>query len=389
MFLRHVLGHVLGFLLILAASVLPGVGQTRPNSRATYSIAGSVSDDTGQHRMENIRVDLKQVTGVPVNTTFTRGNGEFEFTGLPNGEYVIDVAVKDYEPVQLRVTISGLGRREMNIFLTRPATVVNSNSGASISAHELSVPSKAHEEYVKGLNLMYGKSDYRGAIVQFQRAIKDFRSFYEAYAQEGNAYLRLGEMASAEEAMRKSVDLSSGQYSNALFMLAAFLTEAKRYSEAVTFARQGIAVDDSSWQGPFELARALLGLQQMEEAEKSAIQARNMKPDNPPVYLLLANILIQRRDYPALLKDLDAYLKLVPSGPEADQARKTRDDLQAFMQKADNQIRASAQEKVHPETQNSTRANAPPPAPENEPPPPPGPDSSGLPPLAPPVSNNQ
>lgn len=372
MFLRHVMGHALGSLLILAAGVLPCVGQTRFSTKTTYSIAGRVFDDTAQRPMENIRVDLKQATGIPVNITFTRGNGEFEFTGLPNGDYVIEVVVKDYEPAQQRVTISGLERRGMNIFLTRPTTVVNSNSGASISAHELSVPSKPHEEYVKGLNLMYGKSDDRDAIVQFQRAIKNFPSFYEAYAQEGNAYLRLGEMGPAEEAMRKSVDLSSGRYSKALFMLAGFLNETKRYSEAVTYARQGMAVDDSSWQGPLELARALFGLQQLEEAEKSAIQARDMKPDNPSVYLLLANILIYRRDYPALLKDLDSYLKLVPSGPDADQARKARDDLQAAMPSAENQ----------------THINVPPPAPENEPPPPPGPDTSGLPSLPPPLSNN-
>jgi tetratricopeptide (TPR) repeat protein len=368
-----ILRHVLGSLLIFVASVLPCVGQTRPNAMAAFSIAGSVRDDTGQHPMENIRVDLKQATGIPVNTTFTRGNGRFEFAGLSNGEYVVEVVVKDYEPVQEKVTISGLGRRDMNIFLTRPKTEVDSNFGATISVHELSVPSKAHEEYLKGLNLMYGKLDYTGAIVQFQRAIKDFPSFYEAYAQEGNAYLRLGEMASAEESMRKSVNLSSGHYSKALFMLAAVLNETKRYSEAVTFARQGMAIDNGSWQGPLELAGALLGLQQPEEAEKSAIQARDMKPDNPSVYLLLANILIYRRDYTALLKDLDNYLKLVPSGPDADQARKTRDDLQAALQKPENQV----------------RANAPLPTPENEPSTLPGPDSSGLPSLPPPGSNNQ
>src|ERR1035437_2095880 len=224
MFLRH----VMGFLLILAASVMPCVGQTRPNARTTYVIAGSVRDDTGQHAMENIRVDLKQATGIPVNITFTRGNGEFEFSGLYNGEYVIEVSVKDYVPVQQRVSISGIGQRGVFIFFTKPMTLGDSTFGASISVHELSVPSKAHEEYLKGLNSMYRKSDYGGAIVQFQRAIKDFPSFYEAYAQEGNAYMRLGEMAPAEEAMRKSVDLSSGQYSKALFMLAGFLNEAKR-----------------------------------------------------------------------------------------------------------------------------------------------------------------
>jgi len=113
-----------------------------------------------------------------------------------------------------------------------------------------------------------------------------------------------------------------------------------------------------------------------------------MKPDNPSVYLLLANILIHQRDYPALLKDLDAYLKLVPSGPDSEQARRTRDDLQTVMQKEEDRARASTTKGPEQETQDSARAAAPSPGPESEPPPPPDPDSSGLPSLAPPTSNN-
>jgi tetratricopeptide (TPR) repeat protein len=384
MFFRQVLGS----LLILSATALPTPGQQRPTARFTFTISGTVQDDAAQHPVENVRVDLKLATGIPVNTTFTRGNGEFEFNNLSNGDYVIEVVLKDYQTAQQGVSVTGNDRRGIYIFLTRATTVVNSNSNASISAHELSVPSKAHDEYEKALNLMYAKSDYRGAILLFQRAIKDFPTFYEAFAQEGNAYMKLGELAPAEEALRKSVDLSSGQYAKALFILAGLLTDRKQYTESAAFARKGMAVDDNSWQGPFELARALLGLDQTEEAEKNADQARDMQPEDPEVYLLLANILIHRRDYPALLKDLDAYLKLVPAGPDAEQARQTRDDIQAAMQKSENRASANNGRNAQAETQDSARATAPPTAHETEGPPPPEPDSSGLPSLPPPATSN-
>ena len=380
--------HALSSLLLLAIGVLPGFGQARSNSRPTFSIDGYVRDDSDQHAMENIRVDLKQSAGIPVNTTFTRGNGEFEFSNLPNGEYVIEINLKDYEPLQQTVSIFNATRRGLSLSLARPMKVVNLNSGASISAHQLSAPHKAHDAFDKGMNLLYGKSDYRGAIAQFQRAIKDFPRYYEAYAEEGSAYLRMGEMAPAEEAIRKSVDLSSGQYSEALFLLSGLLTDTNRYSEAVTFARKATEVDAASWRGPFELARALSGLKQTDEAEKNAVQARDMNPDNPPVYLMLANIHIHRRDYQALLKDLDSYLKLEPTGPDADQARKLRDYLQASRQQAENQARADAQERPHLDAQDRPIVNAASPAPEKEQPPPPEPDSSGLPPLPPPAPSN-
>ena len=353
--------HATGVPLILIAIVLPAFGQMRSGtSRDTYSIAGTVRDDYDQHTMESVRVDLKQATGTPINTTFTRGSGEFEFSGIPSGDYTVEIEVRDYEPYRETVTIDHSERRGLAVFLRRPTTVVSTNSSGTISAHELSVPHKAYDEYQKGLGLIYSKSDYKGAIVQFQRAIKDFPNFYEAYAQEGNAYTFLGELGPAEEAMRKSIALSSSQYSDAFSLLAGLLNNTKRSPEAEPLARQGVTLDASSWHGHFEMARALSALKRPEEAEKSATQARDLMPDNPAVYLVLANIHIQLRDHASLLKDLDAYLKLSPTGPEADQARKTRDGLQAMRNGHDqsqtneaNQAKSSvsAQPQPHPADQ--------------------------------------
>ena len=373
--------NVTGILVMLTTGMLPAFGQMRTGPRNNFSIAGSVREDSTQLMLENIRVDLKSTSSVPVRTALTGSNGEFEITGLGNGDYYIEINANGYEPVRQAVTIFNASARGVSIFLTKPVTILNSKSDGIISAHQLSVPHKAHDEFDKGISLLYGKSDYQGALTQFQRAIKDFPKYYEAYAEEGQAYLRLKQMGPAEEAMKKSIDLSAGQYSDALFMLSALLADLGRYEEAATIARRVIKVDPASWQGPFELARALSGLKQQEEAEKSATQARDMKPDNPLVYLILANIHIQQRNYPALLKDLDAYLKLVPNGPEADQARKTQDQLQAAMQETNKQENPQA------DAQGGSRTNA---SPQREKePPPPDPDSSGLPSLPPPVQDNQ
>jgi tetratricopeptide (TPR) repeat protein len=351
--------HATGALLIFIASVLPALGQGRPGpTRVTYGIAGTVRDDNDQHTMESVRVDLKQSTGTPINTTFTRGGGEFEFSGIPAGDYTVEIIVRDYEPYRETFTIFNSDRRGLTVFLLRPMTGVNKYANLTISAHELSVPNKAHDEYEKGLTLLYSKSDYKGAIAQFQRAIKDFPTFYEAYAREGSAYVDLGEMGPAEEAMRKSIELSSKQYSEAFFLLAGLLNNTKRFSEAETPCRQGLALDGSSWRGHYEMARSLFALKQFEEAEKEATDSRDLKPDNPPIYLILANIHLHRRDYAALLKDLDGYLKLEPAGPEADQARKTRGEVQAAMQQEQDQARANEQDPSRPKTQDQPGTSA-------------------------------
>jgi len=366
--------------LLLALGVLPGNAQSR---RSVFSIGGNIHDANDHHAMENVQVTLKQLTGLTVNTTFTRGSGDFQFDGLGNGDYIIDIDVKGYERIQQTITISSNSRLGLSIFLIRTGKVSNPAAQLSISAHQLSVPHKAHDEFEKGMTLIYLKSDYQAAIAQFQLAIRDFPTYYEAYAEEGNAYYQLQEMEHAEEALRKSIDLSSGQYADATFTLAALQTDSKHFTEAETTARQGISVDSSSWRGPFELARALTALKKTDEAEKYAQQSRDLMPDNPPVYLLLANIHIQRKDYHALLRDLDDYLRLDPTGSGADQARKTRERVQSML----NAPKVESQGSDSEESQEDDDQG--PQDPPKVAPPPSEPDTSGLPSLPPPSPGNQ
>lgn len=371
------------FFLLLALGVLPGSAQNTPSRRAVFSIGGSVRDDTDHRDLENIPVTLKQLTGNVLNTAYTRGNGDFEFDGLGNGDYIVEINVKDYERIQQTVTISSGSRMGIAIFLSRTGKAASPPIQLSISAHQLSVPHKAHDEFEKGMSLIYMKSDYRGAIPFLQLAIKDFPTYYEAYAEEGTAYYQLEEMGPAEEALQKAVDLSSGQYADAMFTLAAIMTDTKRFKEAETISRRGISVDSSSWRGPFELARALNALKQPEEAEKTAQQSRDLMPDNPPVYLLLANIHIQRKDYPALLRDLDDYLRLAPLGPEADQARKTRERVQAIVNAPKDQTAGNGKDQSDDDEDDADTA------PDKVSTPPPAQDTSGLPSLPPPTPGNQ
>jgi tetratricopeptide (TPR) repeat protein len=378
---------------VILILILFGVCGANSQSRhRVFSIGGTVREDGTQRALENVQVTLKQLTGPVVNTTFTRANGDFQIDGLGDGDYVLEIAAKDYEPHREAVTLSEGSRLGIPVFLSKSGKAAGKSPLAtlqmSISAHQLSVPHKAYEEFEKGMTLVYLKSDYRGGIAQFQLAIRDFPTYYEAYAEQGSAYYQLQDGKGAEEALRKSVELSSGQYADALFGLAALLTDTKRYGEAETTARQGISADSSSWRGPFELARALNGLKRPDEAEKSAQQARDIMPDNPPVYLLLANIHIQRKDYPALLRDLDDYLRLAPFGPDADQARKTRERVQASMNAAKDEAGGKKQDQdkedtAQDEDDDDTDSDAASSTPKNTPARATEPDNSGLPSLPP------
>ena len=380
----HVSSPLADFPVLLALGVLPGYTQiTTTNRHGLFSIGGYVRNESDRQPMENVLVTLRQETGTPVNTAYTSGNGEFHFDGVVGGDYIVEVVVKDYVEVHQAVKLSSSSRMGISILLSKTKKVEDAASRLSISAHQLSVPHKARDEFEKGMSLIYLKADYRGAIAEFQLAIKDFPSYYEAYAETGNSYYQLQELSSAEEALRKSIDLSSGQYADAMFTLAAILSDTKRFAEAETMSRKGISVDSSSWRGPFELARALAALKKTDEAEKSAQQSRDLMPDNAPVYLLLANIHIQRKDYNALVRDLDDYLRLAPTGPEADQARKTKEHVQGLLNAPKADPAEGADEKSQDDDDDADQG------PDRKPSAPAAPDTSGLPSLPPPTPGNQ
>jgi hypothetical protein len=98
---------------------------------------------------------------------------------------------------------------------------------------------------------------------------------------------------------------------------------------------------------------------------------------------LLANIHIQRKDYPALLRDLDDYLRLAPLGPEADQARKTREHVQALLKSPKADAEANDSEETQDDDDQTDQG------PKKVAPPPTEPDTSGLPSLPPPTPGNQ
>jgi len=72
----------------------------------------------------------------------------------------------------------------------------------------------------------------------------------------------------------------------------------------------------------------LLRMDRVDAAEKIAEEACERNPESALLHLFLANVHIRKNDYPALLQDLDTFLKLEPEGLTSEQVRQTREKLQ-------------------------------------------------------------
>jgi len=208
-------------------------------------------------------------------------------------------------------------------------------SNYAVSVRELSIPPKALHAFEQGMERQ-AKKDAAGSLPHFQRAILEFAGYYEAYDRMGAADLKLWRVPEAEQAFRKSIELSGGQYAHPLLALGAILDEQEKFTEAESVARRGLDLAPESWTGHYYLAVALFGLNRMVEAEKNVHEALLRKADFPEAYMLLAKIHRREEDYRSLVSDLDEYLKLAPDGPASARAKALRESVQGMMFESQN-----------------------------------------------------
>jgi tetratricopeptide (TPR) repeat protein len=212
----------------------------------------------------------------------------------------------------------------------------------TVSARELSIPEKARKAFFKG-NRRLALRDWVGSLSEFQRAIAAFPGYYEAYDEMGNAELDLSHGANAEAAFRKAIDLSAGRYAPPHSGLGLALCMEKRFDEAETSARTGVELDSSYAAGHFALAWILYVTGRQPEAREQARQAAAEKPDFAEAFLLLAQIEMQEHDSAAIVEDLDAFLKLVPSGPATAKVVAIRDEAQRALSDKSSVVVAKAE----------------------------------------------
>jgi tetratricopeptide (TPR) repeat protein len=303
-----------------------GSGSGAPGSDAhappNFSIRGRVIDAHDRAQLENVRVELRTFTGATVGTDMTRQGGDFQFMRVGVGSYDIFVQQAGYRTAVLRLDVA-----ESSLGLTINLEPIESKGDTlqprapPVSARELSIPRKAHEAMEKGLLLLNDKSDYRGSIKQFERAIREYPGYFEAYSAMGIAYLQTGNNASAEAPLRKALELSQYQDVEAMSWFATLLNGTLRFVDAESLARRGLALTPDSWHLDVELARALVGLHRPAEAEKYAREASKSQPNNALLYLVLANVHSQLGNGSALQDDLTNYLRLIPTGSVADNVR--------------------------------------------------------------------
>jgi tetratricopeptide (TPR) repeat protein len=308
---------VLSFVVFLlaAANALP--------QKPVVGLTGTIFSEGTNQRIARANVALYDDGGILLQQSQADDSGEFSFQGIQPARYILKVEAAGFDSAESHVDLSFASQHGLSVML-KPARIAPRPQGQTVSAHELAMPQSSRDLLASGKTKLYTEQNAQAALYDFQSSLHNAPNFYEAYYQAGMAYLSLKNPGEAEKQFRKSLDLSQKQYPDADIALGTLLLERGEAHEGETLLRQGLASNPRSWQGQYALGKMELTRGQMEPALAAAQQAASLAPGQPIVHRLLAVIHLRQKNYPALLADLDTYIKLDPDSPAGVRAKELR-----------------------------------------------------------------
>jgi tetratricopeptide (TPR) repeat protein len=287
-------------------------------------IVGTVYSPEGVPITTRMRLRLTSPTWGDILSN-TDDRGRFVFSGIGSGTYTITIEEKEYEFVSQQVDIV----RERNtvpetytvtIRLRAAANPKSTTKPSVVNAANAGVPKKALAFYDNAAKLAREK-DYKGAIKELKLAVEEYPSYVSALTLIGILHLRLNEPENADNAFKAALKINPDGY-EPLLNRGVALYRLGKFKNAETMFRDALKVKADSAVSYYYLGRTLNKLGKNEDAEKAFVTCLKMNPtDFNEAHRLLAAIYLDRGALPRVIEELEAYLKAVPTAPDADNLR--------------------------------------------------------------------
>ncbi len=315
-------------LALLAACLLfggearaQGIGAHRKqglNADGTSTLEGIVVSPTGQLPELNMRVRLVSAEGI-VRIAIPNDKGVVIFPNLGSGYYTLYLeAGKDYERSEASVYIDAAKQHAtLSLFLRfRP------EANPALRG----VPQPAADLFVKAVEVSR-KGDDRKAAELLREAIAKDPLFALAHNELGLILMRGGRLDEALEEFRAAQKALPTDAEVAINYGSA-LALKKEFAEAAKQLQFGLKRLDRSATGHLYLGVALIGLKNIDEAEREFQQAARLGGDQMgAAHKYLGGIYWRRGDYKKAADELETYLRLTPKAPDAEKVRGTIKDL--------------------------------------------------------------
>jgi tetratricopeptide (TPR) repeat protein len=280
----------------------------------------------GGIRVRLVRKDSLQ----PVGDTFSRTEGDFIFTRISDGDYLVETSETEiYEATSTEVILRPKPRRPtyLNVFIEIPAKTAEPAppTGVVTADVDLHVPKAALKHYQAGAKALSSRDSAR-AESELRLAIEGYPDYYAARLDLGREFRQQKRYKEAEEVLNPLPQVAPRRAEPRL-ELGTVLLELNRRDEAVSQLRAALQLEETNWATHLYLGWALLETRP-NEAEphfKRALELNERKAAR--AHLALARIADTQGMRQIALKHLDAYISLMPNASDTEAARKLADKL--------------------------------------------------------------
>jgi tetratricopeptide (TPR) repeat protein len=305
--------------------------QNSPGSLVLHRVEGRVR---AQGPVNDVYVRILQRGGmIPVEEGYTRDEGQFTFTRVPEGEYVIEtVATDKYEASLTNVSLFPLDRKRPEVFRVyvqlQPKPPPGTDKPAVLTADvDVRVPKEAQKRYREALKSLSSGNSTR-AVEELQAALKIYPDYYAARLELGRILRIRKQFKEAAEVFKPLAQLAPKRAEPRIEYGIVLLALDKR-EDAVRELRAALELEETNW-----IPHLYLGMSLMQtdaaDAEKHLRRSLELSETKAArAHLSLAELAAAKGQRPAAIEHLQAYLKLAPDAPDAQAVRGLIERLRA------------------------------------------------------------
>jgi tetratricopeptide repeat protein len=289
---------------------------TSAQSDPMVKILIRVRDRVNEEQLAQVQVQLIRFPEGVVGERFTGSDGSVQFSSLSLGAFTIRASRQGYEPGEVQIYLPNSDRTLQSVEIAlMPRKYEGSGAPQGIvAASVLKVPDNARKEFERGSRLLNEKKDFDRSIAAFQRAIKLYPGYADAYFLMGTAQMQTSAASGAEASLRKAIALDA-RFIAPYYPLALLLFAQQRYAEEKELLLEAQKLDAIDWRWPFELARCLAQQSQWEGALRYGVTASGSANAPPKVHLLVADIYANSGRPREAVAELELFAKLDPKSP--------------------------------------------------------------------------
>jgi hypothetical protein len=310
-------------LMVPALCLAQGAGPSHPTS---VEILVHVTFDDDRAAGDQIRVELRNDSEVPVGETFTNSEGRASFHVTMAGQYRVSasgIPIQGTTSESVRVEDMDKSRTVFLRVKPRsdvPAATTKPNTGPVTSAAELRIPSDAKKAFHKGMEA-WEHNDFPKAAEHFQKAVSLYPEYDTALNNLGVMYYQMNQTEKARDAFERSVALND-RNPDADRNLARILIHDGKYPRAEELLKKSLAIEPLNPVTLTLMCVAEIQTGDDDGALMTAHKVHQLPHEGYSVVHYVAGQALEHKGQPQnATGEYETYLSESPNGAEASQVR--------------------------------------------------------------------